>query len=348
MTSPEFEKKSEKNSSESIYYNADDLWSRNSVFNYVIGTRGDGKTYDAKKRMVKLWLNKHKESIYLRRYKSELKKINTFFDDIAHEFPDHKLEVKNKKFYCDDEFFGFADQLSTFGQVKGATFPNVDLVVYDEFLIEKGSKMLYLSYEGDALMSYCSSIFRKRKGVKMIALGNSTSLINPHFSYWQIVPDLSKRFNSFKNGLITVEKFTATAYAESLEESDFGKLLLMSPYGAMAIRNEFAEEKNSFMGSKPKNAIYFFGCCYQGQDIGFWIDYKNYYIYASTSVDRTQPPFFSMTSNDHSNNTILYLKSADKFYFPRIVASYQNGGLIFENPYIKGLVLSILQTFSIR
>ena len=73
MTSTEFEKKSE-----SIYYNADELWSRNSVFNYVIGTRGDGKTYDAKKRMVKLWLNKRKESIYLRRYKSELKKLIRF------------------------------------------------------------------------------------------------------------------------------------------------------------------------------------------------------------------------------------------------------------------------------
>lgn len=41
-----------------MWYNADELWSRNSVFNYVMGTRGDGKTYDAKKRMINLFLKR--------------------------------------------------------------------------------------------------------------------------------------------------------------------------------------------------------------------------------------------------------------------------------------------------
>lgn len=331
-----------------MWYNADELWSRNSVFNYVMGTRGDGKTYDAKKRMINLFLKKGKQSIYLRRYKSELKKLDTFFDDIYQEFPGHKIEVKGLKFYIDDKEFGFADKLSTFGSIKGATFPNVDLIYFDEFLIEKGSKMLYLTSEGDALMSYCSTIFRKRKGVKMIALANSTSLLNPHFSYWGISPDLNKRFNSYFDGLLTVERFDSPEYTQSLADSDFGRLMLKSPYSQMAVHNQFAEERDVFMGGRSKSSTYLFGCTFRGQEVGFWIDYKEGYIYACSSVDKTRPPFFSLDTNDHTTQTILYSKKGDGFYFPQIINAYSNGFLKFENPYLKGVVISILHNFSIR
>ena len=37
----------------SMYYNADDTLSRNRLFNFVVGARGAGKTYGAKREQLK-------------------------------------------------------------------------------------------------------------------------------------------------------------------------------------------------------------------------------------------------------------------------------------------------------
>ena len=55
----------------SMYYSFDDILSRNGVFNFIIGGRGIGKTYGAKKIAIDTYLETGKQFIYLRRYKSE-------------------------------------------------------------------------------------------------------------------------------------------------------------------------------------------------------------------------------------------------------------------------------------
>ena len=60
-----------------MYYNYNDLFSYNAMFNFVIGERGVGKTYGILKKCVKDFINtmsnEHpRQFVYLRRYKSEL------------------------------------------------------------------------------------------------------------------------------------------------------------------------------------------------------------------------------------------------------------------------------------
>lgn len=56
----------------SMYYNADDTLSRNRLFNFVVGARGAGKTYGAKKRAIKNFTEKGEQFVYLRRYDTEM------------------------------------------------------------------------------------------------------------------------------------------------------------------------------------------------------------------------------------------------------------------------------------
>ena len=55
-----------------MYYNIDSALSYNALFTMIMGGRGIGKTYSAKKRAIKNFLAKGEQFVYLRRYKTEL------------------------------------------------------------------------------------------------------------------------------------------------------------------------------------------------------------------------------------------------------------------------------------
>lgn len=69
-----------------------------------------GKSYGAKKFVIKQFLKKGYQFLYLRRYQVELDKVfqkdnsgKDFFSDIRSEFPDVDLTTKHHKFYVDNE-----------------------------------------------------------------------------------------------------------------------------------------------------------------------------------------------------------------------------------------------------
>ena len=84
-----------------MYYNVDNALSYNALFTMIMGGRGIGKTYSAKVRAIKNFLNKGEQFVYLRRYKTELKKIKNFFNDVVKEFPNHKFTANNGGLYID-------------------------------------------------------------------------------------------------------------------------------------------------------------------------------------------------------------------------------------------------------
>ena len=93
---------------EAMWYDVNKTLSYNCLFNFVVGPRGVGKTYSCKRRVIKDFITKGQQFIYLRRYETEIKssQIDLFFDDIQHEFQDHALAVKKKCFYIDGKLAG--------------------------------------------------------------------------------------------------------------------------------------------------------------------------------------------------------------------------------------------------
>lgn len=97
------------------FYTYHRILSYNCPVNVLIRwTSVAGKSYGAKKYVIEQYNKKRSQFLYLRRYDNELKEIfeNTklqkdFFDDIKHEFKEHELKAKNRKFYFDNEVFRF-------------------------------------------------------------------------------------------------------------------------------------------------------------------------------------------------------------------------------------------------
>ena len=129
-----------------MYYSLDNLMSRGSLLNFVIGERGVGKSFSSKLFCIKDFIKNGNQFIYLRRYKEELSlACSSFFDDIqaAGFFDDLHFEVKGDKkltkFLMDGEVIGYGIALSTSNILKSTPFPNVKTIVFDEFILDVGT-----------------------------------------------------------------------------------------------------------------------------------------------------------------------------------------------------------------
>ena len=115
-----------------MYYNIDSALSYKALVTMIMGGRGIGKTYSAKKRAIKNFLTKGEQFVYLRRYKTELKKsVPTFFADVAKEFPDHQFKATAKGLYIDEQLAGFCMTLSTQIVEKSTAYPGVTLIIFE-------------------------------------------------------------------------------------------------------------------------------------------------------------------------------------------------------------------------
>ena len=166
---------------DSMYWDANRILSYDMLFNYVIGERGNGKSFGAKKIGIKRFLKSGKQFIYLRRYDSEIKKAKKkFFKDMDKYFPDNKFDVKGDELTIDGNTCGYLCTLSVSDNYKSVPYPDVDLIIFDEFIIENIKVHHYLDDEVNKFLSFYDSIGRTRD-IKVLFLANAVTCSNPHF-----------------------------------------------------------------------------------------------------------------------------------------------------------------------
>ena len=205
----------------SIYYNFDKLFSYPFYFAFVVSERGVGKTFGSKVAMLKKFLKKGDEFIYVRRYKTELDSaLSTFWSDIQSNgyFEDYDLRVKRNKmltkFTCNGEVCGYAVPLSTSSILKSTAFPKVKTIVFDEFMLNDSGSYKYLKDEVTLFLDLVETVARLRD-IQVIFLGNALSITNPYFTYFNIELPYNSEFKTFKEGLIVVNYVKNIAYREA-------------------------------------------------------------------------------------------------------------------------------------
>lgn len=112
------------------YYDYNRILSYNCPVNVLIGERGVGKSYGAKNYVINQYRKKEAQFLYLRRYENELKTVfekdknnqKDFFTDIRSAFPDITLEAKQRKFFYNDNVFGFAKRMTASQDLKSRNF----------------------------------------------------------------------------------------------------------------------------------------------------------------------------------------------------------------------------------
>ena len=319
----------------SLYYNPNKLLSYNRILNFIIGARGIGKTYGYKKFCINRFLKHGEQFIYLKRYKTDVKGVEQFFDTVSQDFPESTFKVKGRELYIDDKLAGWVMPLSSWQSVKSREFPNVCTILYDEFLLEKSSKQSYMQDEPKALLNFMDTVIRNRDNARCICMSNAVSVVNPFFLYFNLIPNIDKRYNAYES--IVVEIPDSVDFTEERKKTKFGKLIDGTDYGDFSLGNEFVNDSQVFIEKRSKESKYQFSIVYNGMTIGIWVDTEKGLLYLSNDYDPDSKKVFALSTDDLEENVLLMNNWKNNYYLGKMVNAFLNGYLRFDNQVLRNV-----------
>lgn len=313
------------------YYNPNDMLSKNRAMNMVLGARGIGKTYSIKKYTINNFLKKGKKFIYLTRYTNDLKFLkSSAYDDVAGEFASKGIEVVTKglNIYVNGEIAGEIMALSQDTKIKKIARPDTDVIVYDEFLQEIGSR--YLPREPERLLGIASSIFRRRENCKIICLSNTVEYINPYFEYFDVMPDRDKRFNLYET--MCIEFPPSSDYYNNKDNfTKFELLMSNTSYGQYALQGKFGDTDNNNLRDLDKFDRCRYTIVYNGVKYGVWVALDDQLTVTISTKYDPSVQHFALTLDDQSDEasykswyesklpqTLGKARNVNKIYFDNI------------------------------
>jgi hypothetical protein len=191
------------------------------------------------------------------------------------------------------------------------------------------------------------TVFRDRQDVRCICMANSTTVVNPFFLYFGIIPNISKRFNSFES--ILVEIPDSKDFSDARRETRFGKLIDGTEYGEMSLDNEFTGDSDIFIEKRSKESQFVFSVVYKGMTIGIWVDVKKGLMYMANEYDPSSKYVFALTSDDHSENAMLMSGGWKKnYHLKKLVGSFMNGYLRFDNQVLRNIGYEVFKRMNIQ
>ena len=259
-------------------------------------------------------------------------------------FQDNVFTIKQNrkrvtKFEMDGNVIGYAIPLSTANILKSASYSKVRTIIFDEFIIDKGTYH-YLANEVIQFLDVIETIARLRD-VRVLLLGNAISISNPYFNFFNLSLPYGSEFKRFKDGLILVNYIKNEAYRKVKKESRFGRLIDGTEYGKYAIDNEWLRDSKSFISKRTPQARPFATIRANGETYGIWRDFKQALIFISKDYEPSNPCQYAFNEYDHDEKTIL-LQARNNTWFKTIIEAYRMGRLFFDNQKVKNDFMQIL------
>lgn len=330
-----------------FWYTGRRMLSYNCLFNFLVGNRGAGKTFWSTEYGIKDFKKTGKQWIYLRRYDTELDggKKEKYFDAVESKFPNLEFKVKGNVGYIDGEPCCYFCALSKGQTFKSVNFPDVDKIVFDEFILDKkGGNRRYIADEITTFLDFYETVARMRNDVRVFFLANSVSMYNPYFLYFKIFKVPSKGIQRISKEIL-VEGIANEEYIKAKKSTRFGSIISGTDYEKYSVENNFLRDnKRNMLGKKTSRAFNKFCWLYKGQVFGIWADYTEGKYFVSFDHDPNCPLMFAVTLEDHSENTMI-TKGTKSESIRHFLVNFKMGNVLFENMIVKNLATDIIRLF---
>lgn len=258
------------------YINVWDWIQPEDVFCPMLGGRGCGKTDSALRGVIGIDCDyKFNKFIYMRRTETELKQaVNNYvnpFSDInmrygtnIKPYPDKVLSFKR-----DDKIVGYATALTTMKNLRGITLPDVDVIIYDEFIPEPHAKPI--KGEAMALFNAYETINRNREfvgksPVKLILLANIFNIYSAVLSELGLINQVYDMQISggtqsivYPERLLRLTVFDETEFVKAKQQTAIGKLTSNSDYEKIAITQRVIDSSICKKNLREFSALYNMG-----------------------------------------------------------------------------------------
>ena len=203
----------------------------------AIGERSNGKTFGVKELAFDDYLERGKQFAVIRRWEDDFKGKNgpLFYDDFIHNptrgnIIESKTKGKwNSVIYraqmwylqrvsksgeveaVDDTPFAMAFALTKAEHYKSVPFPNIETILFDEFM----TRRMYVTDEFLLFTDILSTIIRLRDTPRIFMCANTISTYCPHFVEMGI-----KNVPKMKNGQMDIYTFGESALKVIIERTD--------------------------------------------------------------------------------------------------------------------------------
>lgn len=250
------------------YLNVEKTLSYKMPYVFIIGGRGTGKTYGFLEYLIKQKI----KFILIRRTQKQadfigsaetnpFKAVNTDHHWIIE--PDTVQKDLYGFYDREDDTnipIGYAAALSTFSNLRGIDFSDVDLVLYDEFIPEPSERPI--KNEAFALFNLLETVGRNRElsgkdPLQFVALANSNRLANPVLIALKLVTSVEGMKTRGEEFMFLPEKGVAffmlenSAISKRKKETALYRLTAGTGFAEMATGNDFVFEDRSLVGSRP-------------------------------------------------------------------------------------------------
>lgn len=218
---------------QSKYYTLTNIDKKNAHYNVIFGERSNGKTYACLQRSIENWFRNGKETAIIRRWQDDFKSkrgatmyaaLNEVVQKESNGAFDH-VDYYGGRFYMacyqvsesgerksirDEVPFAYAFALSAMEHDKSTSYPNITLIIFDEFI----TRDMYFNDEFVIFMNVLSTIIRGRKDVKIYMLGNTVNKFCPYFSEMGLT-----NVKNMKPGTIDVYHYGDTELVVAVERT---------------------------------------------------------------------------------------------------------------------------------
>lgn len=183
-----------------IYYRLERILKYGAQYVILLGERSNGKSFAVKEKCLEEAVNDGKLFMYLRRWRADIStaQIEGYFEDMS----DTIKKITDNEYdriiaYQSRIFLGFFNtntgkvekgtRIGDYAYLSGEThfksiaYPYTHNIIFEEFITNQG----YLPKETNLLMSFISTVLRRRKGT-VYMIGNTISRQCPYFDEWQL------------------------------------------------------------------------------------------------------------------------------------------------------------------
>lgn len=342
------------------YYNGFDITSRGAIFNFINSNRNFGKTWCFKKRAFKRALKRGKKTIWVRRFKKEVKEAAAKFFTSADlqkycgiEWYDPETKQGNCKqigntFYVKRrgrwEWFLQIVALTDAGNMRGVDDVNLDTIVFDEY---RTTPERYARYHGNEVTDFIDIFFsaKREHQIRCFFLGNKESTIDPYFTYFNIppFPDTFEGIRTFKNGSICVQFINNKQNTQSAEYAQkVENLLRGTSYGSYIYESTTKTKKAVRIKKCPLGASYYVQLYIRGQYLRILLYDGCFYV--CKGADNSKPIYCDVEYNAPRH---LLLTKRLKRYFIALENALTDGRVYYANNAVYEQVLPFFKWLGI-